>query len=97
MGKPGGRAFPKSLNQRTMKKLLEENGWTEERGGRHVVKMTKPGHRPVTLPIHKSAVYGPGLCSAILTQAGLKSPASADDDHEAETDEPPLQEKEREG
>jgi predicted RNase H-like HicB family nuclease len=33
-----------------MKRLLEANGWTETAGGKHVVKMTKPGHRPITLP-----------------------------------------------
>jgi hypothetical protein len=25
------------------------------RGGKHVVKMTKPGERPITLPRHKTA------------------------------------------
>ncbi len=42
------------------------------RGGKHVVKMTKPGARPITLPHHKNRDYPPGLATAILRQAGLK-------------------------
>jgi len=60
-------------NQRSLKRLLEANGWTETMGGKHVVKMTKPGHRPITLPHDKeSGGYTPGLTAAILRQAGLK-------------------------
>ena len=40
---PGGSPYPKALNQRGMKKLLEANGWVETIGGKHVVKMEKPG------------------------------------------------------
>ncbi len=40
---PGGSPYPKVLNQRGMKKLLEANGWVETVGGKHVVKMEKPG------------------------------------------------------
>ena len=49
------------LNQRAARKLLEENGWAMTRGGKHVVKMTKPGERPITLPHHKNRDYPPGL------------------------------------
>ena len=60
-------------NQRSMKRLLEANGWTETMGGKHVVKMTKPGHRPITLPHDRGGGgYPPGLTAAILRQAGLK-------------------------
>ena len=31
------------LNRKAARKLLEEHGWTMTRGGKHVVKMTKPG------------------------------------------------------
>jgi predicted RNase H-like HicB family nuclease len=31
-------------------KRLEAEGWTLERGGKHQVKMTKPGRRPIALP-----------------------------------------------
>lgn len=70
MSKP--QRLPRTLNQRLAKRLLEENGWTETLGGKHVVKMEKPGHRPITLPHHRGADYSPGLTAAILRQAGLK-------------------------
>lgn len=44
-----------TLNQKKAIKLLKENGWTQARGGKHQVKMTKPGCRPITLPQHKGA------------------------------------------
>jgi len=59
------------MNQKGWRKLLMENGWAEERGGKHVVKMTKPGHRPITLPMHKGRTYSKGLDAAIRRQAGL--------------------------
>lgn len=46
----------KLLNQKTAAKLLGEHGWTEGVGGKHNVKMTKPGHRPIT-----AEAQGPGL------------------------------------
>jgi predicted RNA binding protein YcfA (HicA-like mRNA interferase family) len=58
-------------NQKSMRKLLIDNGWTEDRGGKHVVKMTKPDERPITLPMHKGRDYGKGLERSILRQAGL--------------------------
>jgi predicted RNA binding protein YcfA (HicA-like mRNA interferase family) len=54
-----------------MRKLPAENGWQAVRGGKHVVKMTKPGERPITLPMHKGRDHGKGLERAILKQAGL--------------------------
>ena len=60
------------LNQKSARKVLEQNGWTMVRGGKHAVKMTKPGARPITLPHHKNRDYPPGLTAAILRQAGLK-------------------------
>jgi predicted RNA binding protein YcfA (HicA-like mRNA interferase family) len=59
------------MNQKQWIALLVRHGWTEERGGKHVVKMTKPSHRPITLPRHNGATYGPGLDAAIRRQAGL--------------------------
>jgi len=56
-----------------MKRLLEADGWTESAGGKHVVKMTKPGRRPITLPHDKGGGgYPIGLTMAIMRQAGLK-------------------------
>ncbi len=64
--------LPRVLSQRTARKLLEEHGWTQTIGGKHSVKMTKPGHRPITLPRHRGSDYSPGLTAAILREAGLK-------------------------
>jgi predicted RNA binding protein YcfA (HicA-like mRNA interferase family) len=64
---------PARHNQRSMKRLLEADGWTETAGGKHVVKMTKPGHRPITLPHDKGGGgYPIGLTMAIMRQAGLR-------------------------
>jgi predicted RNA binding protein YcfA (HicA-like mRNA interferase family) len=69
MSKPGRQP---QHNQRSLKRLLEANGWTQTMGGKHVVKMTKPGHRPITLPHDKGGGgYPPGLTAAILRQAEL--------------------------
>jgi predicted RNA binding protein YcfA (HicA-like mRNA interferase family) len=70
VSKPG--RLPRVLSQRTARQLLEDNGWAETIGGKHVVKMTKPGHRPVTLPSHGGDDYSRDLTAAILRQAGLK-------------------------
>jgi predicted RNA binding protein YcfA (HicA-like mRNA interferase family) len=61
----------KVYNQKSMRRLLEEGGWTQTLGGKHVVKMAKPGKRPITLPMHKGQDYGPRLAASILRQAGL--------------------------
>lgn len=64
--------LPKTLNQKRAIKLMQEHGWTRSKGGKHVVKMTKAGRRPVTLPTHKGRDYSPGLTASILRQAGLR-------------------------
>ncbi|HEX3040582.1 MAG TPA: type II toxin-antitoxin system HicA family toxin [Solirubrobacterales bacterium] len=53
-------------------KLLQDHGWILSRGGKHQVKMTKEGRRPITLPQHKGRDYPTGLARAILKQAGLR-------------------------
>ncbi len=60
------------MTQKRAIKLLQRHGWTKTKGGKHVVKMTKPGERPITLPMHKGEDYSPGLEAAILKQAGLR-------------------------
>lgn len=67
--------LPKLLSQRTAIRFLRDHGWTQEQGGKHVVKMVKAGERPITLPAHKSQDYSRGLTRRILEQAGLTSPA----------------------
>jgi predicted RNA binding protein YcfA (HicA-like mRNA interferase family) len=61
-----------TLNQRRAIKLLEQHGWVRQRGGKHQIKMVKPGRRPITLPRHRGRDYSPGLSAAILRQAGLR-------------------------
>ena len=63
MGKP--------LSQAKAQKLMEADGWVMARGGKHSVKMTKPGERPITLPRHGGKDWGPELSAAIRKQAGL--------------------------
>ncbi|MGN6688767.1 MAG: type II toxin-antitoxin system HicA family toxin [Actinomycetales bacterium] len=72
--------LPKRLSQKTAKALLEQHGWAEARGGKHVVKMEKAGYRPITLPKHQGQEYGAGLTAAILRQAALAGPGSEDGD-----------------
>lgn len=69
MGGPKRDAAPKVLSQASAKQWLESQGWTAGQGGKHVVKMSKPGCRPITLPKHKGADYGKGLTAAIVRQA----------------------------
>jgi len=38
------------------------------RGGKHAVKMTKLGRRPIPLPYHGGRTYGKALDSAIRRQ-----------------------------
>lgn len=64
--------IPKRLNQKTAERLLKQLGWTREFGGKHGVKMTRAGCRPITLPHHRGEDYHAGLTNAILKQAGLK-------------------------
>jgi predicted RNA binding protein YcfA (HicA-like mRNA interferase family) len=61
-----------TLNQKAAIRLLEESGWTRTKGGKHQVKMTKEGRRPITLPAHRGRDYSRGLTAAILRQAGLR-------------------------
>ena len=62
---------PRILNQKDAIALLQEHGWTLTTGGKHGVKMTKPGARPITLPMHRRGDYGRRLTRSILRQAGL--------------------------
>lgn len=50
-------------------KRLQQQGWTRVPGGKHQVKMTKPGHRPITLPEHKRRAYSKGFEAELRRQA----------------------------
>jgi predicted RNA binding protein YcfA (HicA-like mRNA interferase family) len=58
-------------NQKEWIKALEDGGWVRARGGKHQVKMVKPGARPITLQQHKGRTYSKGLDAARRRQAGL--------------------------
>jgi predicted RNA binding protein YcfA (HicA-like mRNA interferase family) len=64
-------ALPKTISQKSGKKLLERHGWTETAGGKHVIKMEKDGERPITLPKHRGQEYSVDLTRRILRQAGI--------------------------
>ena len=59
------------MDQRAVRALLEHHGWSATVGGKHVVKMVKPGRRPITLPANRRRDYPRGLLAAILRQAGI--------------------------
>jgi predicted RNA binding protein YcfA (HicA-like mRNA interferase family) len=64
--------LPRVLSQRSAIRLLTRHGWEQVRGGKHSVKMVKPGQRPVTLPMHGGGDYSRELTDRILREAGLK-------------------------
>jgi len=64
-------ARKRRYNAKQLRKRLEEDGWVKKTGGKHVILMTKPGHRPVTIPLHKGQTFDVGMSSDILKQAGI--------------------------
>ena len=62
----------KRHTQKELIKKLKENEWTQSVGGKHQVKMTREGHRPVTIPEFKGETLPVGLSQAILKQAGIE-------------------------
>ncbi len=64
-------AKQRRYTQKQLKKRLEGDGWVDTGGKKHVVKMSKPGHRPITLPMCGGETLDVGLSSAILRQAGI--------------------------
>jgi predicted RNA binding protein YcfA (HicA-like mRNA interferase family) len=59
------------LNQKSAAKLLRKHGWVQAAGGKHGVKMTHPGRRPITLPKRRGQDYTLALTRAILRQARI--------------------------
>ncbi len=64
-------ALPKTISQKSGRKLLEGHGWSKTQGGKHNIKMEKTGERPITLPKHRGQEYSVDLTQRILKQAGL--------------------------
>jgi DNA topoisomerase IA len=52
-------------------KRLQDAGWILDRGGKHQVKMTKLGQRPITLPENKRRAYSKGFEAQLRREAGL--------------------------
>ncbi|TML66354.1 MAG: type II toxin-antitoxin system HicA family toxin [Actinobacteria bacterium] len=65
------QAPDRTYDREVPRRVLKEDGWTQAKDGKHNVKMTKPGRRPITLPHHGGKDYGKGLWAAILREAGL--------------------------
>jgi hypothetical protein len=61
-------------------KKLQADGWILERGGKHQVKMTKAGCRPITLPTNKREAYSKGF------EGQLKRELKAAEEDESEAD-----------
>jgi hypothetical protein len=51
--------------------LLRSDGWRREAGGKHQVKMTKQGMRPVTLPDNHRRAYSKGFEAQLRRETGL--------------------------
>jgi predicted RNA binding protein YcfA (HicA-like mRNA interferase family) len=62
----------RTLDQKKAIRLLREDGWAKSRGGKHQVKMIKPGCRPITLPQHKGRDYPIGLGPGDTQTGGAK-------------------------
>jgi predicted RNA binding protein YcfA (HicA-like mRNA interferase family) len=58
--------------QKELIRRLSGAGWKRQAGGRHQVKMTKEGRRPVTIPEYRGETLPVGLSEAILKQAGIE-------------------------
>ncbi|MCL2418075.1 MAG: hypothetical protein FWD04_02195 [Conexibacteraceae bacterium] len=51
--------------------LLRSDGWRQETGGKHQVKMTKTGMRPVTLPDNHRRAYSKGFEAQLRRETRL--------------------------
>lgn len=52
-------------------KLLRDDGWKQETGGKHQVKMTRQGRRPITLPDNHRRTYSKGFEAQLRREARL--------------------------
>lgn len=52
-------------------KVMREQGWRQETGGKHQVKMTMQGRRPVTLPDNHRRPYPKGLDAQIRRETRI--------------------------
>lgn len=62
----------KRYTQKALIRELSLHGWVKTGGGKHQVKMVKPGERPITIPELGGETLPIGLTQAILKQAGIE-------------------------
>jgi predicted RNA binding protein YcfA (HicA-like mRNA interferase family) len=62
----------KRYSQKALVRELSKHGWTKTAGGKHQVKMVKPGERPITIPEFRGETLPIGLSRSILKQAGVE-------------------------
>jgi hypothetical protein len=55
-----------------MDQAPREGGLGAACGGKHQAKMTKSGHRPITLPENKRRAYSKGFEAQLRREAGLQ-------------------------
>jgi hypothetical protein len=60
-------------------KLMTSNGWRQEAGGKHQVKMTMSGRRPVTLPDNHRRAYSKGFEAQLRRETRLDRPPPGSD------------------
>ena len=60
-------------------KLMRSNGWRQEAGGKHQVKMTMSGRRPVTLPDNHRRAYSKGFEAQLRREIRLDGPPDSRD------------------
>ena len=59
-------------------KLMQRDGWRQEAGGKHQVKMTRSGRRPVTLPDNHRRAYSKGFEAQLRRELRDGSPDARD-------------------
>lgn len=66
--------------------LLRRDGWRQHAGGKHQVKMTKQGWRPITLPDNHRRAYSKGFEAQLRREAGLNRRPPDDQTRQARRD-----------
>jgi predicted RNA binding protein YcfA (HicA-like mRNA interferase family) len=61
----------KAVSGKEFCKALERKGWTLDRvsGSHHIY--TRPGHAPVSVPVHGNDTLGTGLQRKLMKQTGI--------------------------
>jgi hypothetical protein len=62
-------------------KRLRVEGWSRETGGKHQVKMTKPGFRPITLPDNRRRAYSKRFEAQLERELKSGQPSGLENGH----------------